>query len=58
MDEIAAGWRDVAALLEQQSERESCEPTLFEAAGRRVALLADAEEGFFEDARRFSESRV
>ncbi len=58
MDEIAAGWREVAALLKDQSERESCEPALFEEAGRCVALLADAEEGFFEDALRFSESRV
>ena len=58
MDEIAAGWREVAALLKDQSERENCEPVLFEEAGRRVALLADAEEGFFKDALRFSESRV
>jgi hypothetical protein len=44
--------------LKEQSERDTCEPALFQEAGRRVALLADAEEGFFEAALRFLEARV
>lgn len=55
MHEIAARWRDVAALLKEQSERETCEPRLFVDAGKRVAELADAEERFFDDALRFAE---
>ncbi len=49
LDEIAAGWRDVAELLRLQSERDDCDPGLFERAGEQVGRLADAEERFFED---------
>ncbi len=50
MNEIAARWRELAALLKEQSERETCEPALFAATGRLAAQLADGEERFFEDA--------
>lgn len=50
MEHSADGWRDVAALLEQQSDRESCDPGLFARAGEKVAALADLEEGIFRDA--------
>ncbi|MDJ0853270.1 MAG: BtrH N-terminal domain-containing protein [Myxococcota bacterium] len=49
MDRIAAGWRELAAPLKEQSERETCEPRLFAEAARRAARLADLEEGFFRD---------
>lgn len=58
MDEIAAGWRDVAALLKCQSEREHCEPALFEQSARGVASLVEAECAFFEEAVRFCELRA
>jgi hypothetical protein len=58
MDEIAGGWREVAALLKRQSEREPCDPALFEQASILVAGLADAECAFFEEALRFCESRA
>lgn len=48
MDRIAASWRELATVLKQQSERERCAPELFVEAGRRMAVLADAEEAFFE----------
>jgi hypothetical protein len=57
MDEIARSWRELAAVLKDQSERDACDPKLFEEAGRRTALLADAEESFFERAREFSARR-
>jgi hypothetical protein len=50
MDAIASRWRDLAALLKQQSEREDCDPELFAGAGRIAGELADAEERFFSDA--------
>jgi hypothetical protein len=50
MDAIAARWRDLAAVLRQQSEREDCDPDLFVQAGRIAGTLADAEECFFSDA--------
>jgi hypothetical protein len=37
--------------LEQQSERESCDPALFAEAGRRLAELAELEDAFYRDAR-------
>ncbi len=49
MDRIAAGWRELAAPLKQQSEREACEPRLFAEAAEIAARLADLEEGFFRD---------
>jgi hypothetical protein len=52
MDAIAARWRDLAALLKQQSERDDCDPSLFSGAGRIAGELADAEERFFSDALR------
>jgi hypothetical protein len=52
MDAIAARWRDLAALLKEQSEREDCDPDLFAGAGRIAGELADAEECFFSDALR------
>ena len=51
MDEIADGWRALAAPLEAQSERETCDPALFAEAGRRTAELADLEHAFHRDAR-------
>jgi len=50
MDEIARRWVALAAPLEQQSERESCDPELFAEAGRRLAELADLEAAFHRDA--------
>jgi hypothetical protein len=50
MDEIAAGWHAFAAALFAQSERETCDPELFRAAGRMAGALADAEESLFTDA--------
>jgi hypothetical protein len=50
MDEIAERWRALAVPLEQQSERETCDPALFEEAGRRLAALADLEQAFHRDA--------
>ena len=49
MSEIAGSWRALAACLEDQSERETCDPSLFERAGRLTRDLADREERFFED---------
>ena len=50
MNEVAAGWRDLAALLFEQSERETCDAELFRGAGRLAGELADAEESLFGDA--------
>jgi len=47
MDEISGGWREVADLLKEQSEREDCAPELFDRAAEAVARLADEEAGFF-----------
>ena len=52
IEAIASRWRDLAALLKEQSEREECEPALFPEAGRVVAELAAAEQHFFSDALR------
>lgn len=52
MDAIAERWRDLAAPLKEQSERETCDPALFAQAGRIAAELADREERFFRDALR------
>jgi hypothetical protein len=50
MDDVAAGWRELAALLFEQSERGTCDPELFRAAGRAAGGLADAEASLFADA--------
>jgi hypothetical protein len=50
MEAIASRWCDLAALLKEQSECETCDPALFEKAGDVAAELADAEERFFTDA--------
>jgi hypothetical protein len=50
MDEIADRWRALALPLEQQSERETCEPMLFAEAGRQLAELAELEGAFHRDA--------
>jgi hypothetical protein len=50
MDRIATRWCDLAALLKQQSEREQCDPTLFDRAAELAGQQADAEEAFFRDA--------
>ncbi len=50
MDGIAEDWRDLAAVLKLQSEREDCDPELFARAGHITSELADAEERFFTDA--------
>jgi len=52
MDAIAARWRELAALLKEQSERETLDPALFGQAGRIAGELADSEEQFFERALR------
>jgi hypothetical protein len=44
---IAARWRDLAALLKEQSERESPDPKLLSDAGLLADELARAEESFF-----------
>lgn len=49
MDRIAVRWRDLAAILKEQSEREQCNSSLFERAGVLAGQLADAEQSFFED---------
>ena len=49
MDAIAARWRELAAPLKEQSEREDCDPELFVSAGRIAAEIADREERFFSD---------
>jgi len=51
MDEIAERWRALAAPLEAQSERETCDPALFAEAGSRLAELAELERAFHGDAR-------
>ncbi|MBW2232121.1 MAG: DUF4872 domain-containing protein [Deltaproteobacteria bacterium] len=48
MDVIAERWVDFASVLKEQSERETCEPGLFEAAGHRMLELADLEEALFD----------
>jgi len=50
MDAIAAHWRDLAGVLKEQSERETCDPRLFIDAGHVAGGLADEEERFFRDA--------
>ncbi len=47
MAAIAGQWRDLAAVLKEQSERETCAPELFELAGDATGRLADEEESFF-----------
>ena len=49
MDAIATRWRDLAAVLKQQSENDACDPDLFLQAGNIAGELADAEERFFCD---------
>ncbi len=49
MDGIARRWRELAAVLKQQSEREVCAPELFARAGVLTGELADAEEAVFRD---------
>ena len=49
MQSIGARWCDLAALLKQQSERETCDPGLFVEAGKITEQLASAEESFFVD---------
>ena len=55
MEAIASRWRDLAAVLKEQSEREDCDPSLFQQAGVIDAELADVEERFFADALRVTE---
>ena len=43
-------WRALAVPLEQQSERETCDPALFAEAGRQLGELAELEHAFFRDA--------
>jgi len=50
MDSIAGRWRDLAALLKEQSERDDCAPELFVQSGAVMSELADAEQSLFEDA--------
>jgi hypothetical protein len=50
MDSIAERWRALAVPLEQQSERETCDPALFAEAGRQLGELAELERVFYRDA--------
>jgi len=50
MDAIADRWRALARPLEQQSEREICDPALFADAGRQLGELAELERAFYRDA--------
>jgi hypothetical protein len=50
MDAIAERWRALAAPLEAQSERETCDPALFAEAGRQLAEIAELEHTFYRDA--------
>ncbi len=49
MDAIADRWRELAAVLKDQSERETCEPRLFVEAAAITSDLADREEAFWCD---------
>jgi hypothetical protein len=49
MAALAARWRDLAAILKEQSERESCAPELFARAGVVMGELAAEEESFFRE---------
>jgi hypothetical protein len=51
MDEIAQRWRALAAPLEAQSERKTCDPGLFAEAARQLAELAELEAAWYRDAR-------
>jgi hypothetical protein len=51
MDEIAARWRALAAPLEAQSERDTCDPALFADAARQLADLAEIEAAWYREAR-------
>ena len=48
---IAGRWRDLAALLKEQSERARCAPELFARAGVMMGELAEEEESFFRELR-------
>jgi hypothetical protein len=56
MGTIADRWGDFAAVLKEQSERETCAPELFERAAAIVAELADREESFFTEVRALAEN--
>ena len=58
MAAIAGRWRELAAVLKQQSERERCSPDLFTRAGALMAILADEEEAFFRALRRLVATEV
>jgi hypothetical protein len=47
MAAIAARWRELAGVLQAQSERDVCDPSLFARAGAAMSAIADAEEAFF-----------
>lgn len=51
MHEIAGRWRELAGVLEEQSERDTCDPELFVRAGKLTARLANDEEAFFRRVR-------
>ncbi|HKA14382.1 MAG TPA: BtrH N-terminal domain-containing protein [Myxococcota bacterium] len=50
MDAIAERWRALAMPLEQQSERDTCDPALFAQAGRQIREIAELEHAFYRDA--------
>jgi hypothetical protein len=58
MSAIAARWRELAAVLEEQSEGEVCRPELFSRAGAAMEELANAEESFFREARELTASEA
>ncbi len=58
MATIAARWRELAAVLKEQSERESCDPELFRAAGGLMTALADEEGAFFARLKTLSKSEA
>ena len=48
---IAERWADLAALLKEQSERDTCAPKLFERSAAVLDELAGREQSLFEDIR-------
>jgi hypothetical protein len=58
MSAIAARWRELAGVLEEQSEGEFCRPELFSSARAVMLEIAEAEESFFREARDLAASEA
>jgi hypothetical protein len=56
MHDIATDWRELAGVLKEQSERDTCDPTLFTRSGTLAARLADREAAFFERVRAIADA--